>query len=193
MCTAFTHRKMGEPVAVDGVEQPYWRLLDYTCPFNLTGHPAGVMPLGFDRDGLPYRRAGGGPALARPPAPRHHEAARGAHGGVRAAAGIRVRRHGKGRTTCTAPSGNSAGGSGSASSAAGRSRSSARCIAPPRGWTTTTRSSPRCSPPIPERAKKEGVAIGIAPDRAYGSAEEMFADGEGAGGRHRRRRDHVAQ
>ena len=27
----------------------------------------------------------------------------------------------------------------------------------------------------PERAKKEGVAIGIAPDRAYGSAEEMFA------------------
>ncbi len=54
MCTAFTHRKMGEPVAVDGVEQPYWRLLDYTCPFNLTGHPAGVMPLGFDRDGLPF-------------------------------------------------------------------------------------------------------------------------------------------
>jgi predicted dehydrogenase len=27
----------------------------------------------------------------------------------------------------------------------------------------------------PERAKAEGVAIGIAPDRAYGSAEEMFA------------------
>jgi len=54
MCTAFTHRKSGEPVAVDGVEQPYWRLLDYTCPFNLTGHPAGVMPLGFDRDGLPF-------------------------------------------------------------------------------------------------------------------------------------------
>jgi amidase len=53
MCTAFTHRKMGEPVAVDGVDQPYWRLLAYTCPFNLTGHPAGVMPLGFDRDGLP--------------------------------------------------------------------------------------------------------------------------------------------
>jgi amidase len=53
MTTAFTHRKMGEPVAVDGVEQPYWRLLDYTCPFNLTGHPAGVMPLGFDSGGLP--------------------------------------------------------------------------------------------------------------------------------------------
>lgn len=53
MCAAFTHRRMGEPVAVDGVEQPYWRLLDYTCPFNLTGHPAGVMPVGFDRDGMP--------------------------------------------------------------------------------------------------------------------------------------------
>ena len=26
----------------------------------------------------------------------------------------------------------------------------------------------------PERAKKEGVAIGVAPDRAYGTAEEMF-------------------
>ncbi len=24
--------------------EKYWRLLDYTCPFNLTGHPAGVMP-----------------------------------------------------------------------------------------------------------------------------------------------------
>jgi amidase len=53
MTTAFTHRRMGEPVAVDGVERPYWSLLDYTCPFNLTGHPAGVMPLGFDRGGLP--------------------------------------------------------------------------------------------------------------------------------------------
>jgi amidase len=53
MTTAFTHRKMGEPVAVDGVERPYWSLLDYTCPFNLTGHPAGVMPLGFDRERLP--------------------------------------------------------------------------------------------------------------------------------------------
>jgi amidase len=53
MTTAFTHRKMGEPVMVDGVERPYWSLLDYTCPFNLTGHPAGVMPLGFDGGGLP--------------------------------------------------------------------------------------------------------------------------------------------
>lgn len=51
--TAFTHRRMGEAVEVDGVERPYWTLLDYTSPFNLTGHPAGVMPLGFDRAGLP--------------------------------------------------------------------------------------------------------------------------------------------
>jgi amidase len=53
MCTAFAHRKMGEPVAVDGADTPYWSLLNYTCPFNLTGHPAGVMPVGFDRKGLP--------------------------------------------------------------------------------------------------------------------------------------------
>jgi len=53
MTTAFTHRRMGATVDVDGVERPYWSLLDYTCPFNLTGHPAGVMPLGFDGDGLP--------------------------------------------------------------------------------------------------------------------------------------------
>ncbi|HET7714095.1 MAG TPA: amidase family protein [Bauldia sp.] len=53
MCTAFTHRKMGEAVAVDGIDHAYWRLLDYTCPFNLTGQPAGVMPLDFDRERLP--------------------------------------------------------------------------------------------------------------------------------------------
>lgn len=53
MTTAFTHRRTGAPVEVDGVERPYWSLLDYTCPFNLTGHPAGVLPLGFDGEGLP--------------------------------------------------------------------------------------------------------------------------------------------
>ena len=31
----------------------------------------------------------------------------------------------------------------------------------------------------PERSRKEGAAIGIAPDRAYGSVEEMFAGEQG--------------
>ena len=53
ICTAFTHRPAAAPVAVDGVERPYWNLLDYTCPFNLTGTPAGVMPVGLDGEGLP--------------------------------------------------------------------------------------------------------------------------------------------
>ena len=53
MRTAFPHCPVGTPLPVDGVEQPYWSLLDYTCPFNLTGAPAGVMPVGFDGDGLP--------------------------------------------------------------------------------------------------------------------------------------------
>jgi Asp-tRNA(Asn)/Glu-tRNA(Gln) amidotransferase A subunit family amidase len=53
MCTAFTHRPSGEPIAVDGRPEKYWSLLDYCCPFNLTGHPAGVLPIGFDSQGLP--------------------------------------------------------------------------------------------------------------------------------------------
>ena len=48
MCTAFTHRKSGEPINIDGRQEKYWSLLDYCCPFNLTGHPAGVLPIGFD-------------------------------------------------------------------------------------------------------------------------------------------------
>jgi len=53
VCTAFTHRKSGEPITIDGREQDYWTMLDYCCPFSLTGHPAGVLPIGFDSEGLP--------------------------------------------------------------------------------------------------------------------------------------------
>jgi len=53
MCTAFTHRPSSEPIVVDGRPEKYWSLLDYCCPFNLTGHPAGVLPIGFDSQGLP--------------------------------------------------------------------------------------------------------------------------------------------
>ncbi|CDX19050.1 Amidase [Mesorhizobium plurifarium] len=53
MCTAFQHQEMGMPIPVDGVETSYWSALSHTCRFNLTGHPAAVIPIGFDREGLP--------------------------------------------------------------------------------------------------------------------------------------------
>lgn len=53
MCTAFKHRETGTPIPVDGVETPYWTALSHACRFNLTGHPAAVIPIGLDRDGLP--------------------------------------------------------------------------------------------------------------------------------------------
>ncbi|RWA64607.1 MAG: amidase [Mesorhizobium sp.] len=53
MCTAFRHRETGTPIPVDGVETPYWSALSHACRFNLTGHPAAVIPIGLDREGLP--------------------------------------------------------------------------------------------------------------------------------------------
>ena len=53
MCTAFRHRETGTPIPVDGIETPYWSALSHVCRFNLTGHPAVVVPIGLDREGLP--------------------------------------------------------------------------------------------------------------------------------------------
>jgi amidase len=53
MCVAFSHRPTGTPIDVDGRPVPYWGLARYAEPFNLTGHPAIVLPAGRDRDGLP--------------------------------------------------------------------------------------------------------------------------------------------
>ena len=53
MCAAFSHRPTGTPIDVDGKPVPYWGLARYAEPFNLTGHPAIVLPAGRDRDGLP--------------------------------------------------------------------------------------------------------------------------------------------
>ncbi|HSB11237.1 MAG TPA: amidase family protein [Blastocatellia bacterium] len=51
---AIRHCPTGTPVAVDGHVIPYWpALLAYTSPFNLTGHPAAVVPLGHSAEGLP--------------------------------------------------------------------------------------------------------------------------------------------
>jgi amidase len=42
------------PITIDGHTVPYWLALGaYTSPFNLTGHPAVVLPLAHSGEGLP--------------------------------------------------------------------------------------------------------------------------------------------
>jgi amidase len=53
MTTAFEHCPTGTPLEVDGEQVRYWALTHYCFPFNLTGHPAIVLPLTQDRNGLP--------------------------------------------------------------------------------------------------------------------------------------------
>ena len=46
MGPAFAHCPAGTPVSIDGRTVPYWvALVSYTCPFNVTGHPAISIPL----------------------------------------------------------------------------------------------------------------------------------------------------
>jgi amidase len=53
MTTAFTHRPTDTPIEVDGKEVNYWRIVGHCAPFNFTGHPSVVIPVGQDADGLP--------------------------------------------------------------------------------------------------------------------------------------------
>jgi amidase len=51
---AFTHRAKGEAIAVDYRKFPYSLACGaYTMPFNLTGHPVVVIPVGQTQTGLP--------------------------------------------------------------------------------------------------------------------------------------------
>jgi len=51
---AIGHVPFGTPVDVDGRKVPYFLATTaFTCPFNLTGHPAVVLPLALTREGLP--------------------------------------------------------------------------------------------------------------------------------------------
>jgi amidase len=51
---AFTHRKTGGPVDVDGQRVEYLQAAGgHTALFNFTGNPVLVLPLGLDGDGLP--------------------------------------------------------------------------------------------------------------------------------------------
>lgn len=51
---AITHRPRNTPIDVDGREVGYWPAgTAYTSPFNLTGHPAVIVPLTRSAEGLP--------------------------------------------------------------------------------------------------------------------------------------------
>jgi amidase len=51
---AIPHVPFGTPIDVDGQKVPYFIAgTAYTCPFNLTGHPAVVLPLTRSKEGLP--------------------------------------------------------------------------------------------------------------------------------------------
>jgi amidase len=51
---AIGHVSFGTPVELDGRKVPYFLAATaFTCPFNLTGHPAVVLPLAITREGLP--------------------------------------------------------------------------------------------------------------------------------------------
>lgn len=53
MTTAFAHRAIDAAVPVDGTMQRYDVLANHCRPFNLTGHPAVTIPIGFDSSGMP--------------------------------------------------------------------------------------------------------------------------------------------
>ncbi|HLO27843.1 MAG TPA: amidase [Anaerolineales bacterium] len=53
MTTAFEHCPTGAPILVDGEPAEYSDVVSYCGPFNLTGHPAVVLPLAKDQNGLP--------------------------------------------------------------------------------------------------------------------------------------------
>jgi amidase len=51
---AFPHCPTGSPIAVEEHIVPYWlAVMAYTSPFNLTGHPAVILPVGHSAEGLP--------------------------------------------------------------------------------------------------------------------------------------------
>ncbi|MGV0024097.1 amidase [Phormidesmis priestleyi] len=54
MTPAFTHRERGAAICVDDRRVPYSMASGaYVVPFNLTGHPVVVMPIGQTQNGLP--------------------------------------------------------------------------------------------------------------------------------------------
>ena len=51
---AFRHQSTrGEPIPVDDREVDYWSFMNFCVPYNLTGQPSIVLPIGRTADGLP--------------------------------------------------------------------------------------------------------------------------------------------
>jgi amidase len=51
---AFPHCAKDTPILVDGKPVDYWTAsIAHACPFNLTGHPVVVLPVGHSSEGLP--------------------------------------------------------------------------------------------------------------------------------------------
>jgi amidase len=53
MTTAFAHCPTETPITVNGEAKDYWHNNTYCQLFNLTGHPAVILPYTRDADGLP--------------------------------------------------------------------------------------------------------------------------------------------
>jgi amidase len=54
MTPAFTHRRTGAAIEIEGRKVPYIMASGaYTIPFALTGHPVVVIPIGCTEAGLP--------------------------------------------------------------------------------------------------------------------------------------------
>ncbi|MHA2365166.1 MAG: amidase [Candidatus Hodarchaeales archaeon] len=52
--TAIPHNPSHNPILVDNKKVPYWRALIHYCrPFNLTGNPVIVLPIGYTFEGFP--------------------------------------------------------------------------------------------------------------------------------------------
>jgi amidase len=53
-CAAPVHGDAEAPLLIDGEAHPFWMIDRHTFAASLTGHPAIVLPLGEDPDGMPF-------------------------------------------------------------------------------------------------------------------------------------------
>ena len=67
MTPAFSHRKKGKPIEIDGRRVPYFYATSiFVSVFNVSGHPAVIVPLGQSKKGLPIGLQIVGPYWSEP-------------------------------------------------------------------------------------------------------------------------------